>query len=224
MALAAHRQGWSQPHRRAWPGWPSVSKPRPHEGEGTTLTFILTCAASIWASPEKQEALCNLQAPRRTWRPLESPGEPSIGGVERTAEDRQGRHGKVLTGWIAGRGALGSRLGGSAGPSGGRLGWWASADPLSRTGGWGGGLVHPEKITQSEASGGGVRPLILEAWPLANGVQARSPSPTRPSALAGFSGGVFLLKSSCLPVSLGWGWWGGRGLSPRPRAPRVLSL
>ncbi|CAI9158160.1 unnamed protein product [Rangifer tarandus platyrhynchus] len=81
--------GWSQMHRRARPGWPSVSKPRPCEGEGTTLTFILTCASSIWASPERQEALCNLQAPRRTWRPLESPGEPSIGGAERTTEDRR---------------------------------------------------------------------------------------------------------------------------------------
>ena len=217
MALAAHRQGWSQPHRRAWPGWPSVSKPRPHEGEGTTLTFILTCAASIWASPEKQEALCKLQAPRRTWRPLESPGEPSIGGVERTAEDRQGRHGKVLTGWIAGRGALGSRLGGSAGPSGGRLGWWASADPLSRTGGWGGGLVHPEKITQSEASGGGVRPLILEAWPLANGVQALLPQPHQALCTRWLLRGCFS-PEEFLPARLpGVGVVGGT--RPLPSAP-----
>lgn len=215
-------------HRRARPGWPSVSKPRPREGEGTTLTFILTCASSIWASPERQEALCNLQAPRRTWRPLESPGEPSIGGAERTTEDRRGRQGKALTGWIAGRGALGSRLGGSAGPSRGRLGRWASADPLSRMGGWGGGLVHPEKITHGEASGGGARPLLWiqpSSWrpgPRPMGSRPHSPSPTRPSALAGFSGGVFLLKSSCLPVSLGWGVV--RGLSPRPQAPRFLSL
>ena len=216
VALAARHQGWSQPHRRARPGWPSVSKPRPREGEGTTLTFTLTCAASIWASPERQEALCNLQAPRRTRRPLESPGEPSIGAVERTAENRQGWRGKVLTGWIAGRGALGSGLGGSAGPGGGRLGWWASADPLPRMGGWGGGLVHPEKITQSEAPGGGVRPLILEAWPLADGVQAPLPQPHQALCTRWLLRGCFS-PEEFLPAHLpGVGVGGAR---PVPSAP-----
>ena len=66
----------------------SISKPRPREGEGTALTFTLSWAASIGASPERQEA-----GPGGRSNPQE---EQSIGGTERTggvgtAKPRLGR-------------------------------------------------------------------------------------------------------------------------------------
>lgn len=74
------------------------------------------------------------------------------------------------------------------------VGWGrgVSADPLSRMGGWGGGLVLPGKITHGEASGGGVGPLLqIQPWswrpgPWPTGSRPSSPSPTRPFAFSGF--------------------------------------
>lgn len=79
------------------------------------------------------------------------------------------------------------------------VGWGrgVSTDPLYRIGGWGGGLVIPGKITHGEASGGGVGPLLQiqpSSWrpgPWPTGPRPRSLSPTRPVALAGFSGVFF---------------------------------
>lgn len=79
------------------------------------------------------------------------------------------------------------------------VGWGrgVSADPLYRMGGWGGGLFLPGKITHSKALGGGVRPLLQiqpSSWrpgPWPTGSRPRSLNPTRPFALAGFSGVFF---------------------------------
>lgn len=46
--------------------------------------------------------------------------------------------------------------------------------------------------------------LVLEAWPLAHRIQALLPQPHQALCILWLLVGVFLLKSSCLPVSLGW--------------------